>query len=92
MKRIKGSYLLATLQSIFSQSSLEERSSMVVVVLLADFDSSWRVTTVSEIKAAFATELALCQLVVLHVPLEWYPPLTGAVQVWSCLYTFSSVP
>lgn len=81
MKRIKGSYLIHTLQSIFSHSSPEERSSMVVVVLLADFDASWRVTTVSEIKTAFATELALCQLVVLHVPQDQYPPLTGAVQV-----------
>nr|XP_046252957.1 alpha-1,3-mannosyl-glycoprotein 4-beta-N-acetylglucosaminyltransferase C-like isoform X2 [Scatophagus argus] len=77
VKRKKGSYLIPTLQSLFSQSSPEERSSMVVVVLLADFDVSWRVTTVREIKTAFASELEQGQLVVLHVPQDWYPPLTG---------------
>ncbi|KAF3859903.1 hypothetical protein F7725_000158 [Dissostichus mawsoni] len=66
VKRAKGSYLIPTLQSLFSQSSPEERSSMVVVVLLADFDVSWRVSTVTEIKTAFALELEQGQLVVLH--------------------------
>ncbi|XP_029291112.1 alpha-1,3-mannosyl-glycoprotein 4-beta-N-acetylglucosaminyltransferase C-like [Cottoperca gobio] len=75
VKRKKGSYLIATLQSLFSQSSPEERSSMVVVVLLADFDDSWRVTTASEIKTTFASELEQGQLVVLHVPQDVYPPL-----------------
>lgn len=54
---------------------------MVVVVLLADFSVSWRVTTVREIKTAFALELEQGQLVVLCVPQDWYPPFTGAVQV-----------
>lgn len=76
VKRLKGSYLVPTLQSLFTQSSPDERSSMVVVVLLADFDVSWRVTTVREIKTAFASELEQGQLVVLHVPQDFYPPLT----------------
>lgn len=50
---------------------------MVVVVLLADFDVRWRVYTVKEIKAVFSSELEQGQLVVLHVPEEFYPPLTG---------------
>ncbi|KAM6981554.1 alpha-1,3-mannosyl-glycoprotein 4-beta-N-acetylglucosaminyltransferase C-like [Tautogolabrus adspersus] len=77
VKRQKGSYLIPTLQSLFSQSSPEERSSMVVVLLLADFDGSWRVSTVKEIRAAFTSELKQGQLLVLHVPQEWYPPLKG---------------
>ncbi|XP_062283214.1 alpha-1,3-mannosyl-glycoprotein 4-beta-N-acetylglucosaminyltransferase C-like [Scomber scombrus] len=77
VKREKGSYLIPTLQSLFSQSSPEECSSMVVVVLLADFDVSWRVTTVRDIKAAFTSELEQGHLVILHVPEEFYPPLTG---------------
>lgn len=77
VKRKKGSYLIPTLQSLFTQSSPEERSSMVVVVLLADFDDSWRVTMVREIKTAFASELEQGQLVVIHVPQEWYPPVIG---------------
>lgn len=79
MKRIRGSYLIATLKSLFSHSSPEERSSMVVVVLLADFDATWRANTVKEIKASFASELKQGQLLVIHVSSDWYPPLKGAV-------------
>ncbi|XP_047441172.1 alpha-1,3-mannosyl-glycoprotein 4-beta-N-acetylglucosaminyltransferase C [Mugil cephalus] len=77
VKRKKGSYLVPTLKSLFSQSSPEECSSMVVIVLLADFDVAWRITTTREIKTAFASQLEQGQLVVIHVPEEWYPPLTG---------------
>ncbi|XP_029993811.1 alpha-1,3-mannosyl-glycoprotein 4-beta-N-acetylglucosaminyltransferase C-like isoform X2 [Sphaeramia orbicularis] len=77
VKRTKGTYLISTLQSLFSQSSPEERSSMVVVVLLAEFDVRWRVYTTKEIKTAFSSELEQGQLVVIHVPEEFYPPLTG---------------
>lgn len=91
VKRAKGSYLIPTLQSLFSQSSPEERSSMVVVVLLADFDVSWRVSTVAEIKTAFALELEQGQLVVLHVPQEMYPPYTGIVHVCSYQWTPSFI-
>ncbi|XP_071377387.1 alpha-1,3-mannosyl-glycoprotein 4-beta-N-acetylglucosaminyltransferase C [Centroberyx affinis] len=77
VKRKKGSYLLPTLRSLFSQSSPEERSSMVVVVMLADFDANWRGATVGEIKAAFASELEQGQLLVIHVSQQYYPPLTG---------------
>ncbi|XP_008302256.1 alpha-1,3-mannosyl-glycoprotein 4-beta-N-acetylglucosaminyltransferase C isoform X2 [Stegastes partitus] len=77
VNRKKGSYLISTLQSIFSMSSSEERSSMVVVVLLADFDTGWRMATLKDIKTTFALELEQGQLVVIHVPLEFYPPITG---------------
>ncbi|CAN9515894.1 unnamed protein product [Ophioblennius macclurei] len=77
VKRVKDSYLVTTLQSIFSQSSPEERSSMVVVVLLADFDVNWRVATVKELKNEFPSELEQGQLLVLHVSEQWYPTLTG---------------
>lgn len=61
---------------------------MVVIVLLADFDDGWRVTTVREIKTAFASELEQGHLVVLHVPQDWYPPLTGAVCLILLVYRF----
>lgn len=77
VRRKRGSYLLPTLHSIFSQSSPKERSVIAVVVLLVDFDANWRAATVEEIKAAFASELEQGQLLVLHVPQEYYPPLTG---------------
>ncbi|KAM3872158.1 alpha-1,3-mannosyl-glycoprotein 4-beta-N-acetylglucosaminyltransferase C [Diretmus argenteus] len=77
VKRKKGSYLHSTLKSIFSQLSPEERSSLVVVVLLADFNANWREATVGEIRAEFTTELEQGQLLVLHVLQQYYPPLTG---------------
>lgn len=88
VKRTKGNYLYATLQSLFSHSSPEERSAMVVVVLLADFDNNWRVTTVKEIKSAFASELEQGQLLVIHVSKQWYPPLTGTVHVFLLVHNF----
>ncbi|XP_030589686.1 alpha-1,3-mannosyl-glycoprotein 4-beta-N-acetylglucosaminyltransferase C-like [Archocentrus centrarchus] len=77
VKRTKGSYLVPTLRSLFSQSSPDERASMVVVVLLADFDVRWRITTVKELKSNFASELEQGDLVVIHVSQDWYPPITG---------------
>lgn len=77
VQRKKGNYLIETLQSIFSQSSPEECASMVVVVLIADFDHSWRVSIVQEIKKAFPSQLEQGQLVAIHVPQEYYPSLTG---------------
>ncbi|XP_061649148.1 alpha-1,3-mannosyl-glycoprotein 4-beta-N-acetylglucosaminyltransferase C-like isoform X2 [Phyllopteryx taeniolatus] len=77
VKRKKGSYLIPTLVSLFSQSSHEERSSMVVVVLLADFDVSWRKTTVTKLKSEFSSALEQGHLLVIHVTEEWYPPTAG---------------
>ncbi|XP_015244559.1 PREDICTED: alpha-1,3-mannosyl-glycoprotein 4-beta-N-acetylglucosaminyltransferase C-like [Cyprinodon variegatus] len=77
VRRKKSSYLVSTLQSLFSQSSPEERSSMVVVVLLADFDVSWISGTLREINSTFPSELDRGQLLLIHVSQEWYPPLTG---------------
>lgn len=57
---------------------------MVVVVLLADFDVGWRVSTVRDIKSEFSSELEQGQLVVLHVPEDWYPPLKGTGSSCSC--------
>ncbi|KAM9343892.1 alpha-1,3-mannosyl-glycoprotein 4-beta-N-acetylglucosaminyltransferase C isoform 1-T1 [Pholidichthys leucotaenia] len=77
VKRQKGSYLIPTLKSLFSQSSPEERSFMVVIVLLSDFDANWRASTVREVKTAFSSELEQGQLIVIHVPQDCYPPTTG---------------
>ncbi|XP_061124720.1 alpha-1,3-mannosyl-glycoprotein 4-beta-N-acetylglucosaminyltransferase C-like [Syngnathus typhle] len=77
VKRKKGSYLIPTLVSLFSRSSPEEHSSMVVVVLLADSDVNWLTTTVTEIKSEFSSALEQGHLLVIHVPEENYPPTTG---------------
>ncbi|CAF95652.1 unnamed protein product, partial [Tetraodon nigroviridis] len=90
VKRIKGMYLLSTLESIMSQSSPEERASMVVVLLLADFDASWRNATVTQIQSRFPSELDQGHLLVLHVAQDFYPPLQEELQRPSRQVTFRS--
>ncbi|XP_058265840.1 alpha-1,3-mannosyl-glycoprotein 4-beta-N-acetylglucosaminyltransferase C isoform X1 [Hemibagrus wyckioides] len=77
VKRKKENYLLQTLHSIFNQSSEEELSEMVVVVLLADFDLRWVHQMLTSINQLFPTRLIQGQLLVIHSDEENYPPLTG---------------
>lgn len=77
VKRKKENYLLQTLESIFNQSSEEELSEMVVVVLLADFDLSWVKQMLTSINEFFYKRLIQGQLLVIHTDKENYPPLTG---------------
>ncbi|XP_061638448.1 alpha-1,3-mannosyl-glycoprotein 4-beta-N-acetylglucosaminyltransferase C-like [Phyllopteryx taeniolatus] len=76
VKSKTGSYLIPTLQSLFATTSPKERSSMAVVVLLADFDVSWRTDMVKKIKSEFSSALQQGHLLVFHVPEENYSPLT----------------
>ncbi|KAM9444847.1 alpha-1,3-mannosyl-glycoprotein 4-beta-N-acetylglucosaminyltransferase C isoform 1-T2 [Clarias gariepinus] len=77
VRRNKENYLLKTLQSIFSQSSEDELSEMVVVVLLADFDLTWVHQTLTSITKLFSKHLIQGQLLVIHADEANYPPLTG---------------
>lgn len=77
VKRKKDQYLKVTLESIFSQSSAKESSNMVVVVLIADFNQSWRTHITEEIQQSFPSQLSAGQLLLIHVSQQQYPPLTG---------------
>ncbi|XP_062397538.1 alpha-1,3-mannosyl-glycoprotein 4-beta-N-acetylglucosaminyltransferase C-like isoform X2 [Sardina pilchardus] len=77
VKRKKENYLMDTLNSIFSHSSKEELSEMVVVVLLADFDLAWVEETSQKIASEFRVHLNQGELLVIHASQELYPPLTG---------------
>lgn len=66
-----------TLHSIFSQSSKEELSEMVVVVLLADFDQAWVEEMTQKISNKFHARLEQSELLVIHASQDVYPPLTG---------------
>lgn len=77
IKRKRGTYLLDTLQSIFSQSSEEELRDMVVVVFLADFDTDWNERTARDISDLFPVPVLRGQLLVIHAPQSYYPPLEG---------------
>ncbi|KAJ8258020.1 hypothetical protein GJAV_G00192270 [Gymnothorax javanicus] len=77
IKRKRGSYLLDTLQSIFSQSSEDELKQLVVVVFLADFDTDWNERTARSISDRFHTPILKGQLLIIHAPQSAYPPLEG---------------
>uniref|UniRef100_A0AAY4CMG5 Alpha-1,3-mannosyl-glycoprotein 4-beta-N-acetylglucosaminyltransferase C n=1 Tax=Denticeps clupeoides TaxID=299321 RepID=A0AAY4CMG5_9TELE len=77
VKRKKESYLLNTLQSIFSQSSPEELAQIVVVVLLAEFDANWVMETMESISKHFKDQLDQGLMLVIHTPQDQYPPLVG---------------
>ncbi|KAJ8370351.1 hypothetical protein SKAU_G00103790 [Synaphobranchus kaupii] len=77
IKRKRGSYLLDTLQSIFSQSSEEELKDMVVVVFLSDFDTDWIERTAHDITDRFPVPILKGQLLVIHANQSYYPPLEG---------------
>ncbi|KAM8829621.1 alpha-1,3-mannosyl-glycoprotein 4-beta-N-acetylglucosaminyltransferase C-like isoform 2-T2 [Synchiropus picturatus] len=91
VQRSKGSYLVTTLQSLFSQSSPEERQSMLVVLLLADFDSHWIFETVNQIKSTFPSELDQGQLLLIHVPKECYPSTAGLCSARASYWTPTSL-
>ncbi|XP_066060198.1 alpha-1,6-mannosyl-glycoprotein 4-beta-N-acetylglucosaminyltransferase-like isoform X7 [Chamaea fasciata] len=77
VQRPRGFYLLATLQSLFSQSTEEELQEMVVVVHLADTDPGWNVRVAAIIAQKFARHILLGQLLLIHIPPKFYPTLEG---------------
>ncbi|XP_009070638.1 PREDICTED: alpha-1,3-mannosyl-glycoprotein 4-beta-N-acetylglucosaminyltransferase C-like [Acanthisitta chloris] len=77
VRRPRGYYLSATLQSLFSQSTEEELQEMVVVVHLADEDPSWNVRVAVNIAQKFSRHILLGQLLLIHAPHELYPTLEG---------------
>ncbi|NWX03801.1 MGT4C acetylglucosaminyltransferase, partial [Caloenas nicobarica] len=77
VRRPRGYYLPATLQSLFTQSTEEELQEMVVVVHLADTDPSWNVRVAADIARKFAQQILLGRLLLIHAPHEFYPTLQG---------------
>ncbi|NXP27868.1 MGT4C acetylglucosaminyltransferase, partial [Scytalopus superciliaris] len=77
VRRPRGFYLPATLQSLFSQSTEEELQEMVVVVHLADADRGWNERVALGIARRFARHVLLGRLLLIHAPHELYPTLEG---------------
>ncbi|XP_005505396.2 alpha-1,6-mannosyl-glycoprotein 4-beta-N-acetylglucosaminyltransferase [Columba livia] len=77
VRRPRGYYLPATLQSLFMQSTEEELQEMVVVVHLADADPGWNVRVAADIARKFAQQILLGRLLLIHAPHEFYPTLQG---------------
>ncbi|XP_027672496.2 alpha-1,6-mannosyl-glycoprotein 4-beta-N-acetylglucosaminyltransferase-like [Falco biarmicus] len=77
VRRPRGYYLPATLQSLFKQSTEEELQEMVVVVHLADADPGWNARVAANIAHKFAHQILLGRLLLIHAPHEFYPTLEG---------------
>ncbi|NWX18977.1 MGT4C acetylglucosaminyltransferase, partial [Aegotheles bennettii] len=77
VRRPRGYYLPATLQSLFKQSTEEELQEMVVVVHLADADPGWNTRVAVDIARKFAHHILLGRLLLIHAPQEFYPTLEG---------------
>ncbi|NXK23372.1 MGT4C acetylglucosaminyltransferase, partial [Arenaria interpres] len=77
VRRPRGYYLPATLQSLFMKSTEAELQEMVVVVHLADMDPMWNMRVAAEIARKFAHHILLGRLLLIHVPQEFYPTLEG---------------
>uniref|UniRef100_A0A8C3K299 Alpha-1,3-mannosyl-glycoprotein 4-beta-N-acetylglucosaminyltransferase C n=1 Tax=Calidris pygmaea TaxID=425635 RepID=A0A8C3K299_9CHAR len=77
VRRPRGYYLPATLQSLFMKSTEAELQEMVVVVHLADKDPMWNMRVATDIARKFAHHILLGRLLLIHVPQEFYPTLEG---------------
>ncbi|NXT82463.1 MGT4C acetylglucosaminyltransferase, partial [Zapornia atra] len=77
VRRPRGYYLPATLQSVFDQSTERELRDMVVVVHLADPDPAWNTRVAADIARRFAPHILLGRLLLVHAPHEFYPTLEG---------------
>ncbi|NXF89235.1 MGT4C acetylglucosaminyltransferase, partial [Eubucco bourcierii] len=77
VRRPRGFYLPATLQSLFEQSTEEELRELVVVVHLADADPSWNRQVAAGIARSFARQVLLGRLLLIHAPHRSYPSLQG---------------
>ncbi|NXN11432.1 MGT4C acetylglucosaminyltransferase, partial [Indicator maculatus] len=77
VRRPRGFYLPATLQSLFQQSTEQELQELVVVVHLADPDPSWNRQVAASIAQRFAQHILLGRLLLIHAPHQFYPTLEG---------------
>ncbi|NXS97427.1 MGT4C acetylglucosaminyltransferase, partial [Jacana jacana] len=77
VRRPRGYYLPATLQSLFRQSTEEELQEMVVVVHLADADPTWNMRVAADIARKFTRHVLLGRLLLIHTPHEFYLTLEG---------------
>ncbi|KAM6165790.1 alpha-1,6-mannosyl-glycoprotein 4-beta-N-acetylglucosaminyltransferase-like [Erethizon dorsatum] len=66
VQRPHGTYLLATLQSLFQASSTQDLEYIVVLVYLSDPDPAWLSQTVARISELFAPHIEARKLLVVH--------------------------
>ncbi|KAM5237791.1 alpha-1,3-mannosyl-glycoprotein 4-beta-N-acetylglucosaminyltransferase-like protein MGAT4E [Ctenodactylus gundi] len=69
--------LLYTLASLYQASSAAERKRLTVLVHLADSDLTWLKDTTAHISRLFSPQILAGQLLLIHVPPEAYPTVSG---------------
>uniref|UniRef100_A0A8C4RVV2 Alpha-1,6-mannosyl-glycoprotein 4-beta-N-acetylglucosaminyltransferase-like n=1 Tax=Erpetoichthys calabaricus TaxID=27687 RepID=A0A8C4RVV2_ERPCA len=80
VKRNKENYLMDTIESVFKQLSPQEQDEMVLVVFLANFDSSVNIQTAKEISSKFQEHVDSHRLIVISCSKELYPSFEGLKQ------------
>ncbi|XP_021097862.1 alpha-1,3-mannosyl-glycoprotein 4-beta-N-acetylglucosaminyltransferase-like protein MGAT4E [Heterocephalus glaber] len=88
VQRPHGTYLLATLQSLFQASSTHDLECIVVLVHLSDPDSAWLTQTVANISELFAPHIKAQKLLVVHGLLGG-SPLRNVNHSWPCQSLYS---
>ncbi|KAM8939857.1 alpha-1,3-mannosyl-glycoprotein 4-beta-N-acetylglucosaminyltransferase-like protein MGAT4D [Pelodytes ibericus] len=77
VKRDKQSYLMDTLNSLFSEMSAEEKADTVVVVFIAEINSQYVDALADSIKESFPREIQSGVLEVISPPASYYPDLNN---------------
>ncbi|KAM4708594.1 alpha-1,3-mannosyl-glycoprotein 4-beta-N-acetylglucosaminyltransferase-like protein MGAT4D isoform 2-T3 [Discoglossus pictus] len=77
VKRDKQSYLLDTLQSLFSELSAKEKEECVVVVFIAEVNPQYVNDLANNIKEGFPHEIHSGVLEVISPPAHYYPDFTN---------------
>jgi alpha-1,3-mannosylglycoprotein beta-1,4-N-acetylglucosaminyltransferase C len=66
---------MKTLDSIVNCTSKQQFSEIFIVILLADFNVTWRLEMASIIKDRYTTVMTNGTIQVIEAPIEFYPPL-----------------
>ena len=73
VKRSKAYYLLDTIQGLISGLSPDERSEVVIVVFVADFDAEFRKKVKSDVLQRFPSEVESGLIQCIIAPVGYYP-------------------
>ncbi|MEE6461484.1 hypothetical protein FKM82_001299 [Ascaphus truei] len=76
VKRDKQSYLMDTLNSIFSELSAKEKEECVVIVFIAEVIAEYVYAVANSLKESFPKEIQSGVLEVISPPASYYPDLT----------------
>lgn len=75
VRRKISNYFLKTLDSLVNCTSKEQFSEIFIVILLADFNVTWRLEMASILQDRYTTFITNGVIQVIEAPIEFYPPL-----------------